>query len=463
MKSKLRQGGAASKKSFTAVGVKSFTAVGVKKHPIPGVAGKCWQSLVAVDKQILIQFADFFQEYGCKPTGSSQLGKSLKDLFDRRPAVGGLGVARAHYSEAPFLQPRFQKQVDEFLNAWRSDSGRKMKKWRIWASTYRARQSPHKGSAFSNALCSSPGPGKHRVVEIAAFGAKEEINTSAAIPTVARHLMDGSILHLTPAPVVDWLYQAVVDIHVIVQRTFGVASFDAVGNATAAGLADVTLFWGSFLGSLRDQALIAWDYDADLALWLAKNISEEDFSRLWACVSRQLELLGYRCSMHNPLRKLRVAPPVALAWAPYKELYQETRVQKGVHGKARPAILQKTAGRWRRGERAIDPLGANCVDIDVYWLGRDKIPIMGSKPFSVSSSDVFPTALGVFGPLLLPTPRTSKVLLKEYGSDCLRKRRAKIITKGGHFSEMHDVADGELVRRSAWPQQRSRLGDLQWS
>jgi len=272
------------------------------------------------------------------------------------------------------------------------------------------------------------------------------------------------MLHLTPAPVVNWLYQAVVDTLVIMQRTFGVASFDGVGNATAAGLADVTLFWGSFLGSLRDQALIAWDYDADLALWLAKDISEEEFSRLWACVSKQLESLGYRCSMHKPFCKLRVAPPAALAWAPYKELYQETRVQKGVQGEARPAILKKTACRWRRGERAIDPLGSNTVNIHVYWLGRGrKIPIMGSKPFSVSCSDVFPTSLGVFGPLQLPIPRTSKVLLKEYGSDCLRKRRAKIITKGGHFSEMQDVADGELVRRSAWPQQRSRVGDLQWS
>ena len=50
-------------------------------------------------------------------------------------------------------------------------------------------------------------------------------------------------------------------------KLLGSADFDKHGHPEGDGKkGDVMLWWRSHLGSARDQGLIAWDYDADLAV-----------------------------------------------------------------------------------------------------------------------------------------------------------------------------------------------------
>ena len=138
----------------------------------------------------------------------------------------------------------------------------------------------------------------------------------------------------------------------------------------------------------------------------------------------------------------------ALAWAPYKELYFDTKSKNP--GKGRIDLAKATAKCWKRGKRVADPLGANCVDIDICKVTTGKvIKIMGTEPFVVQPKEVFPCAECVFGPLIFPVPRTTLILTKEYGPRCLHERWVKLLTKGGHIGKW--IRFDESVRRWAMP------------
>ena len=69
----------------------------------------------------------------------------------------------------------------------------------------------------------------------------------------------------------------------------------------------------------------------------------------------------------------------------------------------------------------------------------------------------------MFGPLIMPIPRTLKPLLVEYGSQCMTTRIVKLMAKSGrprkHSVELPDEAflpssadsAAALVRRAVWP------------
>ena len=152
----------------------------------------------------------------------------------------------------------------------------------------------------------------------------------------------------------------------------GTASYDARGYPQGLGIGQVMLFWGTRLGSLREQALIAWDYDVDLAVFH----HGDNFSGPWASTKRQLQALGYVCTQHSP-QKYRISPKNLAAWKPWQELYQETREQN--QGLGRAALSQQIASLWRQGTRARQPHGSNCVDIETYCVCPDKpLKLLGS-------------------------------------------------------------------------------------
>ena len=93
----------------------------------------------------------------------------------------------------------------------------------------------------------------------------------------------------TPQFVVDWLYQCVLDTVRVLEAILGVASYSAEGYPLGDGAGQVMLFLGSHVGSIREQALIAWDYDVDLAVFY----HEDDFALIWNSAKRQLQELGY--------------------------------------------------------------------------------------------------------------------------------------------------------------------------
>ena len=225
----------------------------------------------------------------------------------------------------------------------------------------------------------------------------------------------------TPQFVVDWLYQCVLDTVRVLEAILGVVSYSAEGYPLGDGAGQVMLFWGSHLGSIREQALIAWDYDVDLAVLYHEN----DFALIWNSAKRQLQHLGYVCTQHSA-HKYRVAPKNPATWHPYQELYQETREKKP--SLSRAVLSQLVASRWRHGARAQQPHGSNCIDIETYRI-RPKVDVklLGSQPIHTRLAHIFPTAVGVFGPLQFAIPNSPAMLLANMESsvcsnECSRSR-----------------------------------------
>ena len=62
---------------------------------------------------------------------------------------------------------------------------------------------------------------------------------------------------MTPYVVVNWLYQAPVGVYGAFPETPGTNKFTATGAMSGPGSGEVLLWWGSHLGAVRDQGLIA--------------------------------------------------------------------------------------------------------------------------------------------------------------------------------------------------------------
>ena len=89
----------------------------------------------------------------------------------------------------------------------------------------------------------------------------------------------------------------------------------------------MVLWRRSRLGSARDQILIAWDYDADLAV---VHVPGCDVEQVLHSAKNTLEMLSITArSMATNIELAHVIP----RWAPYKELYQQVRERPPQEGK----------------------------------------------------------------------------------------------------------------------------------
>ena len=158
----------------------------------------------------------------------------------------------------------------------------------------------------------------------------------------------GEVLFMPPH-IANWLYQAFADVLRAFQFVLGGgAAFDANGAyLTEAGEpacgGEIVAWWGTELGSRREQAIIAWDYDVDAAVFLSPGV---DIDSLWRQVRDILEPLGLCGSQHKD-SKFRFSPSHPVAWHPWRELYQETREKNMTRGRAK--LTKLVASQWRRG------------------------------------------------------------------------------------------------------------------
>ena len=76
-------------------------------------------------------------------------------------------------------------------------------------------------------------------------------------------------------------------------------------------------WWGAELDSRRNQAIVAWDYDVDAAVFVTEGVDIDD---LWKQVSWLLGPLGMRGTRHQSW-KFRFSPNEPVVWHPWRELY----------------------------------------------------------------------------------------------------------------------------------------------
>ena len=267
-------------------------------------------------------------------------------------------------------------------------------------------------------------PNQNAVVQPAVIDAtapqlQQAVDVSGPVAVIKFNTAIG-VIGLTPFVVGNWLYQATVDVYTAFQNILGNSRFTEKGIIQGTGTGEV-VWWGSHLGAARDQGLIAWDYDIDLAVFCKPSVAADV---LWRSVRCVLQPLGYSLTQYG--NKFRVCPAKPLCWIPWKELYHQVR--EASPGATRPDIARQTAKSWKAGKTAKHPHGCNCVDIEFYHVrpGASTIQVLGTKKFDVNTA----------------------VLKAEYGPTCLSARMCKVLSGGGRASWVQVPAN---VRRVVWP------------
>ena len=279
-----------------------------------------------------------------------------------------------------------------------------------------------------------------------------EYDASEAVAVMKATPAPGPCVPFAPQPVVNWLYQVLGIALSVIQKLLGTNAFflrtgcfidKESGDPACGGM--LTTFWGTEMGARRDQALIAWDYDVDVAAFITPNF---DFSSLWRKAAEILEPLGLRMFCHSADFKYRISPKHALAYNDWTERYQLAHAENPGEGRSRLAQIARDSRK--HFEPLQSPSGANCLDLEVYRVKPlTNLTIKGSKKISVSCAELFPIVEGVFGPLRVPLPASPNILDAEYGRQWRHTRSAKVIRPHGR-SRYVDVTSAH-TRRCVWP------------
>jgi len=401
--------------------------------------GKKKQNVSRTKKDLLLEANSWFDRYGCKPSQTHPLGIRLfhADLTE---------AITTRIAQSSVMKQCTVKKADRFMHAMSQNKPTKLQ--RVWAAQMKARRSIAPTSLLGQCLAALPAHGRPKAPAMAGVSVATLRDGTSK---VSGKIVDGGI-ELTQSIVVNWLYQATVDVHYELYRLLGEGHFDKNGQMCVHALPDsicfdclgeVSLMSGSDLGSRRDQGMLAHDVDVDLAVFLKGGT---DWAPIWNVLSTTLTQKGYRCTAGSDTIHFRVGPHDPIQWHEWKELKNEMKAKHP--GLSRAQINQKASPKFQRGNVAAKPHGASFVDIKVYHVFPGKpIRIAVSKPFSVTLSKLFPLSSGIFGPLKLRIPKSPFILTQEYGKNVMTRRIAKVITSGA--ARWVNIPDE--VRRISWP------------
>ena len=374
----------------------------------------------------------FIGRYGFKLPASTALGIEMSKFASAR---GGDPLLWELFHETVSQRMSTFKTAAKFLANW--EKGSQCARWRKWCNSLRWRSADQIKPTSTLAIAvaefkrrSENARGSQLEIrpKPAACGAALNPEGAADAGAIRVQTPDGDVLFMPPN-IANWLYQAFGDVLVAFQAALnGNGAFDATGayvteEGTPACGGEIVAWWGTELGSRREQAIIAWDYDVDAAVFVSPGV---DIDSLWRHIATTLKPLGLRASQHKDC-KFRLSPLNPVAWHPWRELYQETREEN--MGLARPELMKLVGRLWRQGKRAKRPHGCSCIDIEIYTVHPEKlVKIKGATvPFSARAEDLFPTVVGALGPMRVPLPRTPCALDHEYGSQWRSNYVAKVV------------------------------------
>lgn len=386
----------------------------------------------------------FIATYGARPSISTDLGKSMRKSNQERQAE-----VRELVKGCTTLQGQSIAKADRLITAVKK---RKVsQELKQWASSLRCRGKLRE-SQLSRAIQVSrtwAGQGAKRLAGVSvakARGRNARAPKRRDVSTCKSDIVVQEGIPLSPAVLVNWLYQCLGDVWSCMREALGTGVFNHTGLIEPpTALGELTLMWGSHLFAVRDQALGSYDYDVDLAVFLAKDVP---FDEIWELSSARLRALGYRTAKLDDVH-YRVFPKDPICWNEYTEMKYHLKYQKlGLDQGALAGAAKKACAK---GNFVAEPHGQNYIDLEVYHVQPGKpLRLHASKPYAAPLRTIFPTIRGIFGPLALMVPATIGMLQHEYSKDCMSKYRAKIRGGAGPCKWI-DVPS--TVRRTAWPSQ----------
>ena len=407
---------------------------------------------------------EFLETYGFKLPASSQEHKAMSQVIDAARTDGSSANVVRRFDDAPAHNMSTYHFAKKFLEAWAVGCCRKHLD--VWAARFRCRMADDvfpckltRALAAHKQAGDNLRPGKAVPLEAGKSTAFGSYVADGAAVSVIVSTPAGDVRY-TPQSVANWLHQTLADVYLCLRELLdGRGQFNVRGEykqrdidgdcrraQVPASGGQLVMAYGTELGARRHQAMVAWDYDVDLVAFVTPGF---DFDSIWRQAERVLKPLGLRLYAWNPGKNYRVCPDRALAWAPRKELYQETREMNP--GKSRAWLQHRVRERWENGERAAHPHGANCLDLEVYVVKPGKpMLITGLKePRPVQLAALFPVTDAFFGPLRLQVPRTPVLLRMDYGCQWRQKHVVHVITDRGGVQQQDLTGAG--WRHSVWP------------
>lgn len=395
------------------------------------------------------ELVQFLEVYGAKPPCSVPCGKWLRGLMRHGNVPDSIIALLDLYPGS--LKRNTLITANRFLAIYRRN-GRMDRHLELWAQQQRCRGQVHCDSELGKALVATARrPGAPQVRALAGCS-PAELRRGSSVPSSSISLpseTDADAVPLASAVVVNWLYQALLDVlGGLTPLLGGEATFQPDGTIQPpSAIGAIVVMWGTDVGARREQGFLAHDVDIDLAVFLKKGV---EWEKIWSTLHRLLvktNKLKYVMSGGADGCHYRVGPKDPLVIHEFKELKNE--IKRTSIGLSRSAIIKEASKARAQGQLASKPHGIHFVDLEVYTVvqGAKQIKINGATPFSVPMGQIFPVVSLPFGPLQVQAPRTAYIIKKEYGDDVLTKRRYKRITGGNAYWVNIPVHK----RRCSWP------------
>ena len=373
----------------------------------------------------------FLSKYGFRPPRSLSLGKRIRG--NCKLSLLCQGYASANVGTV--------KKVDKFLAHVRQRC-KISRSTLVWLLQIRKRKILMT-STFQKVLITTLQSYKKKKFGI--LPTKKELQM---LPTDRKRslkpIMAGRI-PLSNQCVVDFLYQATLDVVYILKTLLGDGKFDSKHQIGPGCQGEVLLLWGSHLGAVRQQAFLAHDVDVDCGVFIPSTCN---YSDIRDTMIKRLEAMGYQCKVHKRLlngeQHVKIGPPKAYNIREHMEHYQASKIANPHLN--RPRLMNLTKRKRKQGSfKGMRFLGYNVVDVTFYTVKpTGHLHLSDAKCKKIEFDKVFPSKFAHFGPYIFAIPRTTDLLTAEYGNDCLREPKLK--RNKNQFIHI----DSE-IRRASWP------------
>ena len=306
----------------------------------------------------------FLKTYGMRPFLAHPAGQQLKQLS--RDGTVPDEVTQLLSSTPHHCRSQTLRVAKKFITAAR---GRRAlpHDLSVWANQRRSRGDVATDSDLGRALVAARRRSTPQVARMmSGLTPTQSRRQAAAVPAKVSSAVSTGGVALTPASVVNWLYQCLVDLGNLLNVLVGSTSFDERGGTPDVSCGCWCLMWGSDIGARREQAFLAHDVDVDVACFLRPGA---EWATIWAAIKQHItgNKFPYVLSESADGRHFRLSPKDPVTIFEFKELKYEV-ARSAAKPLGRSEIVKRAGRRLRSGDVVRQPAGVNFIDIEVYTI-----------------------------------------------------------------------------------------------